>query len=409
MVTNGLDVCIGPTRWRRLRGIRSVCRALPIFTCSTIRSVSNRPEEGGWARTKSNPSAGRSCSPWSSRWRCGEWHVTRQVQGTDDMKEEKTCNLGKMRGLAAAALIAVSLVVLAGCSGGKQSSSALVPATLAPPPAPPPRDPAEKIVDLLRSGNVDSLLITDAVAKVTLGEIAAGSARVHVSCSGDTCTMSHASFNILGLGLQTVDIGEDLSVADLELSSIPDDAIGGISSRTINGVHVAQLDAFEDLALEDLGAASGFLGGWLDHQIFAVGAAEDSDPAQEYKLEASLAMSFGDATGTVPTSGGATWNGAVLGIDTASEGELVEGRARITIDNFSDPNVDAAFTRIVGVDDGEPRQDMTWNDIPVTGTGFKTGAAGDSIEGRFYGPGHQEVGGVFERAEIIGAFGAARP
>ena len=30
------------------------------------------------------------------------------------------------------------------------------------------------------------------------------------------------------------------------------------------------------------------------------------------------------------------------------------------------------------------------------------------IEGRFYGPGHEEVGGIFEYATVAGSFGAAR-
>jgi len=30
------------------------------------------------------------------------------------------------------------------------------------------------------------------------------------------------------------------------------------------------------------------------------------------------------------------------------------------------------------------------------------------IEGRFYGSDHQEVGGIFERNQLTGAFGASR-
>ena len=51
---------------------------------------------------------------------------------------------------------------------------------------------------------------------------------------------------------------------------------------------------------------------------------------------------------------------------------------------------------------------MAWTGLALTDGGFETGAAGDSISGRFYGPDHEEVGGVFERNRIVGAFGAAR-
>ena len=51
---------------------------------------------------------------------------------------------------------------------------------------------------------------------------------------------------------------------------------------------------------------------------------------------------------------------------------------------------------------------MIWTGIPVIDGGFATGADGDSIEARFYGPNHEEVGGIFERDEILGSFGATR-
>ena len=33
--------------------------------------------------------------------------------------------------------------------------------------------------------------------------------------------------------------------------------------------------------------------------------------------------------------------------------------------------------------------------MPVTSGQFGTGSTGDSIEGQFYGPNHEEVGGIF--------------
>ena len=51
---------------------------------------------------------------------------------------------------------------------------------------------------------------------------------------------------------------------------------------------------------------------------------------------------------------------------------------------------------------------MTWDGLAVTNGTFGTGSQGDSIQGRFYGPNHEEVGGIFERDHIIGAFGGGR-
>ena len=53
--------------------------------------------------------------------------------------------------------------------------------------------------------------------------------------------------------------------------------------------------------------------------------------------------------------------------------------------------------------------DMRWLDVRVGTNGdFNQQSAAGSILGRFYGPGHVEVGGTFEHIEAIGAFGAKR-
>ena len=46
--------------------------------------------------------------------------------------------------------------------------------------------------------------------------------------------------------------------------------------------------------------------------------------------------------------------------------------------------------------------------MPLVQGGFQSLDAAGSIEGHFYGTNHQEVGGIFERDALIGAFGASR-
>lgn len=53
---------------------------------------------------------------------------------------------------------------------------------------------------------------------------------------------------------------------------------------------------------------------------------------------------------------------------------------------------------------GEIGQD----NVPVVQGAFQARDVAGSIEGRFYGRDHGEVGGIFERDRLIGAFGAAR-
>ena len=84
------------------------------------------------------------------------------------------------------------------------------------------------------------------------------------------------------------------------------------------------------------------------------------------------------------------------------------GDADIVIPELANPSVEVAFTSIRDLGTGDARDDMTWSGIPLADGRFGSGSAGDSIEGAFYGPDHQEAGGVFERGRVFGAFGAKR-
>ena len=86
-----------------------------------------------------------------------------------------------------------------------------------------------------------------------------------------------------------------------------------------------------------------------------------------------------------------------------SDGGLVQGDAAVEA-NFSGASVDVRFTDIVHPDTETPRDDMSWAGLRLNGGTF----CGADIEGRLHGPAREEVGGVFERDRIIGAFGAKR-
>ena len=51
------------------------------------------------------------------------------------------------------------------------------------------------------------------------------------------------------------------------------------------------------------------------------------------------------------------------------------------------------------------RPSIEWNGLPIDDSGVFSGTG---IQGRFYGPNHEEVGGVFLRDMISGSFGASR-
>ena len=148
-------------------------------------------------------------------------------------------------------------------------------------------------------------------------------------------------------------------------------------------------------------------GAWLDNSYFATAQSEFSVLGQPGI--ATGPVSFGVSTGTAP-SGPATWRGAMIGTDVepgATFGKRVAGAASLTIKAIENPTLDVTFTEIVDIDTNMSREDLRWNGLSVSEAGtFRSGD--DTIEGTFYGPGHAEVGGVFERASISGAFGATR-
>ena len=135
-------------------------------------------------------------------------------------------------------------------------------------------------------------------------------------------------------------------------------------------------------------------GRWLDDSVFAV-------------VDDTVAVSFGASPGTTPAgTGGGVWRGAIVGVDTLT-GERIAGDVVVDIDDFANPDVDVAFSAIEDLHGGA-RAALRWENVPVNAGAFQARDAAGLIEGRFYGAGHGEVGGIFERGQLLGAFGASR-
>ena len=95
-------------------------------------------------------------------------------------------------------------------------------------------------------------------------------------------------------------------------------------------------------------------------------------------------------------------------------GEVVRGGAEIMLADLQDPVIDVVLTP-----QGHP--EIAWNSVRVEDGAFSeigpttTDAPwpgppnrANYIRGEFYGPAAEEVGGVFERAGIVGAFSGKR-
>ena len=262
------------------------------------------------------------------------------------------------------------------------------PMTAPPPPAQQPDllpTPAE-LRAMLRGiqQQADSVVVTDSVLFPVSPEYQA--ARLQAVCDGTQC-------NVGG--------GTPFTAADAPIWLHPSDGpLYPRIARHSTGIITAATDTV-DLSVHGWG-------GWLDHSYFTTEVREVRDPDRGGVLAglSFQAYSLGNATGTAPVSGSAVWQGMMVGAYHYDEGSAhVAGDARVTFD-FANVDLDVALTNIRDANRAHP--DMIWQNMPVRQGRFWAGSDPNSLQGQFYGPNHEEVGGVFERNQIIGAFGAKR-
>lgn len=111
------------------------------------------------------------------------------------------------------------------------------------------------------------------------------------------------------------------------------------------------------------------------------------------------AGSLGQATGGSPHGmGTATQLGAMVATDASPArlaGSVIARTATITTDPGSNPTIDIAFANLHNLNAATPRDDVTWSGLTLRDGRFGDG----TIDGRFYGPKSQELGGVFQRRQ----------
>lgn len=233
--------------------------------------------------------------------------------------------------------------------------------------------------------------------------------------ASDMVINSHtANASIWHLDVEGVPSGlqlSDLAMAGpLGLESLPDH----------QGVSRASAEFWNEPNSSEYGGTN--YAGWMDYSFFFVNGWRGVNGSALNPDEGAYAYvySMGDTTGHNPTGGG-SWLGAMTGVETYNTSELanlIEGDATITVADFGNPMVDVAFTNIVDRETGASRNDMIWSSLRLTAGSFnhkgfrvESGAWADnlnSLSGQFYGPEGEEVGGIFLRDGIAGAFGARR-
>ncbi len=170
---------------------------------------------------------------------------------------------------------------------------------------------------------------------------------------------------------------------------------------------------------------------WMDHGFVLVETfTMPGDAGSRYHT-----TWFGDASHSGPLAAPgdtATWSGIVSGVEASPSGgagAFVHGDSAVTVSGLAAgiaASVDVSFTNIVNEETGAGIGDMVWRRLRLEGREFGTGdvlfndgegyfpdgsfgaSAQGSIYGRLYGPGHEEVGGLFHRNGIAGAFAGKR-
>ena len=219
--------------------------------------------------------------------------------------------------------------------------------------------------------------ILRAADTVHAGDLLTSAGRIAVSCSGLVCT------------------GPDGDPVEIDPEVTGENQ--AVMSR--RGVNLAQNRERDD----ELAFDSRQYGGWMEYSAFGVGVGVFDEG-----FDAIAPYSYGSASGTNPTVSG-TWSGVMIGADS-STGYVLQGDAALNVEmgDTAGISLDVAFTNIMNLDTGAALGDMSWSDLAVVVGGFARGSGANSIKGSFYGPNHEEVGGVFERDFIVGAFGAKR-
>lgn len=144
-------------------------------------------------------------------------------------------------------------------------------------------------------------------------------------------------------------------------------------------------------------------GAWLDYSAFETTIARGIKP-DNVNVLAAYNLSFGQRTGTAP-QGNATWEGIMLGHTRGQDVDALQGDATIDFE-LNAMTVDVSFSNITNQETGADQPGVEFSDIPVSNGAFTNRTATAHIAGRFYGPAHEEVGGVFTYPTALGAFGA---
>ena len=278
------------------------------------------------------------------------------------------------KGIANACTVLVTTVVLMACASS-------------PEPTQPTADELARASYARIVSGANVLLLGDVLGYFGTDDTVE---RLGTRCRDDTCAIGFSWFSLAG----------DFGVEDFELE-LPGER-RGVSL-------VVETASWSDFDVH-------VYGGWLEHSFFASETTlhnQADHPERGITTVHSYANGFSTGENPSGVEGSARWEGVVIGRDmsaSASRGQVILGDADVTLEfGGSAVTADVAFTEMANIETGERRDNMAWRGMAVENGGFaRRDAPDNTISGQFFGPDEEEVGGIFERDGIAGAFGGTR-
>ena len=267
----------------------------------------------------------------------------------------------------------------------RQHLNAVSPAT--PPAVPPPSLSSAQIERTINA------IVSD--ADTFLYEVVGAD----VTCSGTSCTYEDSDGSEIEV---TVD-----SFSTEDAAARPPGYNGqNTAVMTHNGITIGQRLIAARGTIYGEAALFEFqiYGGWGENNHFAVQRL--TTIIGNDRMPEVNSYSFGEATGTRPTTGTGRWRGTMVGSHTQMN-YLVQGSANIRINDFNENRLTIlSLFNIKRLDTGADVNNLDWTAVPINmdGTFGKDG----EVKGTFYGANHEEIGGTFNKNNIIGAFGGTR-
>lgn len=149
------------------------------------------------------------------------------------------------------------------------------------------------------------------------------------------------------------------------------------------------------------------LGGWMEHSGFFVHKFHAIDGSGSVVV---VSQSIGRVSGSaLPVEGTATYDGGMVGTHILTT-DRYTGQSTMIAHFGEAPTIDIHFTNVLNWTTGVGQPDISYEAASINERRgiWSNPSAGRYVNASFMGPGNEEVAGVFQHEDLIGAFGARR-